>query len=119
MNGEWPFCESDGCFEELKQAAWNILHENPGTECGDWIAMLIEQYPLEVVDALGTNPVEVEAQLSDMWDCMDFDDALTEETHTFAEWAEYFATDRSIELYDKLTEARREIINFKRILHRE
>lgn len=41
-------------YEELKEAAWNILHENPGTDFGDWQDMLIEQYPTEVVDALGS-----------------------------------------------------------------
>lgn len=109
MNGQWPFCEKDEFWSELKQAGWNILHENPGTECGDWIAMLIEQYPTEVVDALGTNPMEVEAQLCDLWDCNDFEDEETGECHSFATWAEYFATDRSIELYDMLVDAKREI----------
>lgn len=96
-------------FDELKEAAWYILHENPGTDCGDWISMLIEQYPTEVVDALGANPIEVEAQLCDMWDCKDWEDEETGECHTFKEWAEYFATDRSVELYDMLVETKREI----------
>lgn len=106
-------------FEELKQAAWNILHENPGTECGEWIAMLIEQYPTEVVDALGTNPMEVEAQLCDMWDCNDWEDEETGECHSFATWAEYFATDRSVELYDMLVDARREICRLETLQNRK
>ena len=109
MNEQWPICEKDEFWCDLKQDAWNILHENPGTECGDWIAMLIEQYPAEVVDALGTNPFEVEAQLCDMWDCNDWEDDETGECHSFATWAEYFATDRSVELYDMLADAKREI----------
>ena len=48
-------CTEDEFYAELKDAAWNILHENPGTDFGDWQIMLIEQYPTEVVDALGTN----------------------------------------------------------------
>ena len=111
--------EAPGFFEELKQAAWNILHENPGTEYGDWIAMLIEQYPMEVVDALGTNPVEVEAQLCDMWDCNDWEDEETGECHSFATWAEYFATDRSVELYDMLVDARREIKRLETLQNRK
>lgn len=95
-------------YAELKEAAWNILHENPGTDFGDWQMMLIEQYPTEVVDALGTNPPEVFAELSDWWDCMDYDDGVLEIPHTFREWAEYFATERSVELYDLLVEAKRE-----------
>lgn len=96
-------------YGELKAAAWNILHENPGTEYGDWVAMLIEQYPAEIVDALGSRPEDVYAELSDMWDSMDYEDPETGEFHTFRDWAEYFATDRSVELYDRLTEARAKI----------
>lgn len=99
--------ETPDFYAELKEAAWNILHENPGTDFGDWQMMLIEQYPTEVVDALGTNPPEVFAELSDWWDCMDYDDGVLEIPHTFREWAEYFATERSVELYDLLVEAKR------------
>ena len=99
--------EAPDFYADLKEAAWNILHENPGTDFGDWQMMLIEQYPTEVVDALGTNPLEVFAELSDWWDCMDYDDGVLEIPHTFREWAEYFATERSVELYDLLVEAKR------------
>ena len=99
--------EAPDFYADLKEAAWNILHENPGTDFGDWQMMLIEQYPTEVVDALGTNPPEVFAELSDWWDCMDYDDGMLEIPHTFREWAEYFATERSVELYDLLVEAKR------------
>ena len=101
--------EAPDFYTDLKEAAWNILHENPGTDFGDWQMMLIEQYPTEVVDALGTNPPEVFAELSDWWDCMDYDDGVLEIPHTFREWAEFFATERSVELYDLLVEAKREI----------
>ena len=106
-NQEEEFDEASDFYAELKEAAWNILHENPGTDFGDWQMMLIEQYPTEVVDALGTNPPEVFAELSDWWDCMDYDDEVLEIPHTFREWAEYFATERSVELYDLLVEAKR------------
>ena len=52
-NQEEEFDEASDFYAELKEAAWNILHENPGTDFGDWQMMLIEQYPTEVVDALG------------------------------------------------------------------
>lgn len=106
-NQEEEFDEASDFYAELKEAAWNILHENPGTDFGDWQMMLIEQYPTEVVDALGTNPPEVFAELSDWWDCMDYDDGVMEIPHTFREWAEYFATERSVELYDLIVEAKR------------
>lgn len=102
-------CTEDEFNAELKEAAWNILHENPGTDFGDWQDMLIEQYPTEVVDALGTNPPEVYAQLSDWWETMDYDDGVLETSCSFRDWAEYFATERSVELYDLLVEEKREI----------
>ena len=95
-------------YAELKEAGWNILHENPGTEFGDWVTMLMEQYPTEVVDAIGSHPAEAYASLSDMWDSEDYTDEDTGECHTFAEWSEYFATDRAVTLYDLLAEERRE-----------
>ena len=98
----------------LKECAWNILHENPGTEFGDWVNMLIEHYPTEVVDAIGSNPAEAYASLTDMWDCDDYRDPDTDMCHNYAEWAEYFATERSVELFDNLAEARRDLSRFKR-----
>ncbi len=96
-------------YAELKEAAWNILHENPETDLENWKMLLIEQYPTEVVDALGTNPPEVFAELSDWWESMGYDDGITDLCYTFRDWAEYFATERSVELYDLLVEAKREI----------
>lgn len=115
-NQEEELDEAPDFYADLKEAAWNILHENPGTDFGDWQMMLIEQYPTEVLDALGTNPPEVFAELSDWWDCMDYDDGVMEIPHTFREWAEYFATERSVELYDLLVEAKREIKRLESVI---
>ena len=105
-------------YAELKDAAWNVLHENPGYGFDEWIQTLIDEYPSEVVDALGAEPAETYASLADMWNTEDYEDEATGESHSFKDWAEYFATDRSVELYDMLTEARREISQFKRLLRR-
>ena len=56
---------------ELKRAAWNITREHPGIECQEWMERLIEEYPNEVVDALGPNPFDVFPLLTDTWDCND------------------------------------------------
>lgn len=94
---------------ELKDAAWNVLHENPGCEYDEWMQTLVEEFPAEVVDALGPDPEEAYQSLSDLWDSGEYEDEVTGENHRFKEWAEYFATERSIELYDMLAEARSEI----------
>lgn len=108
--------EGPDFYAELKEAAWNVLHENPGYGFDEWVQTLMEEYPGEVVDAVGSHPAEAFASLADMWDTEDYEDEATGECHAFKDWAEYFATDRSIELYDKLTEARKRItINSERI----
>lgn len=101
--------EEPDFYGELKQCAWNVLHENPGYGFDEWTQALMEQYPMEVVDALGSHPAETYASLADMWDSADYEDTETGECHTIKDWAEYFATDRSIELYNLLAESRREI----------
>lgn len=106
-NSDEYFCEDFNA--ELKEAAWNVLHENPGYGFDEWRQTLIEEYPTEVVDALGSDPFEASASLADMWDSWDYEDVETGECHTFQEWAEYFATEKSVELYDLLVDAKREI----------
>lgn len=108
---KYPFSDElrCNCMDELKAAAFEYLLLNPGSEFGDWQQGLTTQYPAEVVDALGNDPGEVYPALSDLWDSDDYTDKNTGECHTFAEWAEYFTTDRSVELYGLLIEARREI----------
>ena len=90
--------EESDFYAELKEAAWNILHENPDTDLENWKMMLIEQYPTEVVDRMG------------------YDDGITDLCYTFRDWAEYFATERSVELYDLLVEAKREIKRLENVI---
>ena len=111
--------EDPDFFAELKEAAWNVLHENPGFGFDEWVQTLMEQYPGEVVDAIGSHPDETYASLADMWETEDYEDETTGECHSFKNWAEYFATDRSVELYDMLAEARREIKRFKTLFHQK
>lgn len=102
--------EGADLYDDLKMAAWNILHENLGLDCDEWQTILIEQYP---TDAIGSHPAETYATLTDMWESEEYEDTDTEECHTFAEWAEIFATDRSVQLYDSLAESKREISRLK------
>ncbi len=78
---------------ELVEAGWNIIRENPGIDCGEWINELLRQYPAEVVDALGSNPPEVFASLADWWEYKEYTDPETGEWHTLREWSEFYATD--------------------------
>lgn len=54
-------------YNDLRNAACDILHENPGFGFEEWVQNLMEQNPSEVVDALGTQEEVVYASLADMW----------------------------------------------------
>lgn len=98
-------------MQELKDAAWNVLHDCPGCDCGDWTQELFEQYPSEVLDALGVDPYGVRAQLEDWWDSMDYEDERTGMCERYRDWAEYFCTDKSVELYDLVVQLSAELNN--------
>lgn len=39
--------------QELMEGAWQILHDEPGTDREEWRQELLAQYPTEVVDTFG------------------------------------------------------------------
>lgn len=82
----------DEFLADLKQAAWTVVKENPGIDCCGWINMLIQQFPAEVVDALGTNPYEVHHILTDWWESEDYTDP-DGVNDTFRELSEYYCRD--------------------------
>ena len=51
--------EDEILSQKLREAAWNVLHENPGIGFEEWKRILLEEYPSEVVDVLGTNQKRV------------------------------------------------------------
>lgn len=108
MNGELPFCETDPLMDELKAAAFEYLLLNPGSEFGDWQQGLITEYPTEVVDALGNNPDEVFAELSDLWES-DYTDPKTGIEQKFSEWAMSFANEHAVGIYYFLVDARTDL----------
>lgn len=79
-------------LQEIKDAAWNIVRENPGIDREAWIDVLIRQYPTEVVDAFGVNPPEVYQELSDLWET-EYTDPETGEWNSFAGWSEQLIND--------------------------
>lgn len=94
-------------MHELKEVAFEYLLLNPGSEFGDWRQGLIEQYPAEVVDALGTDPEEAYAGIADLWES-DYRDRKTGLEQKFSEWAMAFANEYSVGIYYFLVDACRE-----------
>ena len=96
---------TDTSMDELRDAAFEYLLLNPGSEFGDWREGLIEQYPAEVVDALGNNPEQVHADLADLWES-DYWEQKTDIEQKFCDWAQAFATEKSVDLYYELVSLR-------------
>lgn len=105
--------QTDPLMQELKEAAFEYLLLNPGSDFGDWQQGMIEQYPTEVVDALGSNPEEVFADLADLWDS-DYLDSKTDVEQKFCEWAEAFATESAVNLYYRLVDVCSELTFVRR-----
>lgn len=91
---------------DLKIAAFNAIYKHGSEDCGGWIDTLINNYPREVVDAVGNNPSEVYAELSDLWNTMDYEDPRTGICLIYRDWAEYFANEFSHIVYDELIKAK-------------
>lgn len=98
-------------MEELRASAFEYLLLNPGSEFGDWRQGLIEQYPTEVVDALGTNPDEVHSDFADLWES-DYYDPTTGIEQKYSEWAESFSNEASVGIYYYLVEACKKLKKF-------
>lgn len=96
--------EEPDFYGELKTAAWNVLHENPGIDMGEWAGILMRQYPTEVVDALGSNPEDVYAALADLWES-EYTDPKTGMWQDFHEWADTFVNESAVGIYDHLVDA--------------
>lgn len=107
------FTHCDMTTDELKHAAFEYLLLNPGSEFCDWRQGLIQEYPTEVVDALGNNPGEVHADLADLWES-DYLDPNTGMEQKFSEWAMSFANENAVGVYYFLVDACRELKKMKR-----
>lgn len=92
--------EEPDFYGSLKEAAWNVLHENPGYGFDEWVHTLMEQYPAEVVDAIGSHPAETYASLCEMWQD-EYTAPETGECNAFWQWAKKFSSYSAIDRYDK------------------
>lgn len=105
MDEEFDYWTSnDSSMAELRAAAFEYLLLNPGSEFGDWQQGLIQEYPTEVVDALGNNPGEVNADLADLWES-DYTDPKTGIEQKFSKWAMSFANEHAVGIYYYLVDA--------------
>ena len=95
--------EEPDFYGDLKEAAWNVLHENPSIDMDEWIDILMRQHPTEVVDAIGSHPAETYASLCELWDD-EYTDSENGECNTFRQWAKRFCSYSAIDRYDRASE---------------
>lgn len=101
--------ESSELMEDLKDCAFNILHDNPGITQQDWESLMIYRYGVEICDCFGPDSDRWDKKLWEMFMHDSYIDELTGEKYKFSEWSEIFANKLSVEIYDKLVEARAKI----------
>lgn len=90
---------NENLIEELHHAAFEVLLLHPSTTRDTWVQTLMEQYPTEVIDALGTDTETTRKRLNKMWHDTYTDTAG--ETRSYADWAALFATDADVQAYYK------------------
>lgn len=90
--------KQDETLDELKDAAFEVLLLNPGSEQSDWAKTLVEQYGNELIDAYGTDPAEIFHALADLWESPYYDEN-TDLEYDYKTWAEAFATEAAVDMY--------------------
>lgn len=86
-------------MNELRHAAFEVLLLHPGTTRDTWVQTLMEQYAMEVTDALGTDEETTRERLNKMWG-EDYTDTAGE-TRSYADWAALLATENDVSNYYK------------------
>lgn len=90
---------NEDLIDELHHAAFEVLLLHPGSTRETWVQTLMEQYAMEVTDALGTDTETTREWLNKMWG-EDYTDTAGV-TRSYAEWAALFATENDITEYYK------------------
>jgi hypothetical protein len=98
--------EETNTLDELKQAAFRILRDNPGGEMDDWQQEFISEYGNELMDEYGPDPADVYSSLADLWEGPYYDSESGLE-YNLCEWALAFATEESVRMYYDLIEQRK------------
>lgn len=88
--------------QELREGAWLILHNEPGTGREEWRQELLSQYPTEVIDTFGTDPAQAYAIMDEWWESETYEDENTGICETYQGWSLIFANEKSVMVFDEL-----------------
>lgn len=89
--------------QELREGAWLVLHNEPGSDREEWRQELLSLYPTEVVDTFGTDPAQAFAAMDDWWESETYEDENTGLCETYQNWALIFANEKSVMVFDELS----------------
>lgn len=89
--------------QELREGAWLVLHNEPGSDREEWRQELLSQYPTEVVDTFGTDPAQAFAAMDDWWESETYEDENTGLCETYQGWSLIFANEKSVMVFDELS----------------
>lgn len=89
--------------QELREGAWLVLHNEPGSDREEWRQELLSQYPTEVVDTFGTDPAQAFAAMDDWWESETYEDENTGLSETYQGWSLIFANEKSVMVFDELS----------------
>lgn len=92
---------NDEELQEFKRTAFEVLRDNEGMECQDWIDCLAQENI--TADVFGNDdPPYVFSTLEDYWGSMDYEDPDTGLCFTYRDWALYFQNWTHIEVYNHI-----------------
>lgn len=88
---------------ELRAAAFETLLFFPGQTFETWKKILLLEYTSEVVEALGSNPEDVEEGLVNLWES-EYEDECTGIAKKFCDWAALLKNQAMADYYRKLVD---------------
>lgn len=99
--------------QELREGAWLLLHNEPGTDREEWRQELLSQYPTEVVDTFGTDPAQAFAMMDNWWESEKYEDENTGICETYQGWSLIFANEKSVMVFDEFAKLKLKLSRFK------
>lgn len=88
---------------ELRAAAFETILFFPGQTFESWKKILLLEYTSEVVEALGSNPEDVQDGLAELWESV-YEDESTGIAKKYCEWAVLLKNQSMVDYYRKLVE---------------
>lgn len=100
----------------INELAFEAIYNGGCEDYGDWEQEMIANYGDELVEAFGSDPIQVRHSLADMW-ADGYEDTRTGVCLSYRDWAIYFSNEFSHVIYNELIEAKkpRPLVSYERM----